>query len=65
MVKNQTECCVSAKPDISQVYSLNEAGGASDQLPMKHKKSAKGICNYPFLLLEKNNKTKTWQRLIR
>ena len=46
---------VSAKPDTLQVYSFSGAGGVSDELPMKPKKSAKGVSNYPFLFLEKKH----------
>ena len=31
------------------------AGGVSDQLPMKPKKSTEGVSNYPFLFLEKEH----------
>ena len=48
-----TKNSVSAKPDTLQVYSFNGAGGVSDQLPMKPKKSNKGVSNYSFLFLEK------------
>ena len=46
---------VSAKPDTLQVYSFNGAGDVSDHLPMKPKKSTKGVNNYPFLFLEKKH----------
>ena len=60
-LKNLTKTCILAKPDTLQVYSFNGAGGVSDQLPMKQKKRAKGVTNYPFLFHEKkNNKTKIW-----
>ena len=50
-----TKNSVSAKPDTLQVYSFNGAGGVSDQLPMKTKKNAKGVSNYPFFFLEKKH----------
>ena len=58
-LKKLTKTCISAKPDTLQVYSLNGdgAGGVSDQLPMKPKKGAKGVSNYPFYFYEKSNKT--------
>ena len=52
MLEKLTEGSVLAKPDTLQVYSFNGVGGVSDQLPMKPKKSAKGVSNYPFLFLE-------------
>ena len=54
-LKELTNHSVSAKPDTLQVYSFNGAGGVSDQLPMKPKKNAKGVSNYPFLFLEKKH----------
>ena len=39
-LKKLTKTCISAKPDILQVYSFNGAGGVSDQLPMKKKESS-------------------------
>ena len=58
-LKTITNSCISAKPDTLQVYSFSGAGGASDQLPMKTKKGAKGVSKYPFLFLEKKiNKPK-------
>ena len=53
-LKKLTDHSVLAKPDTLQVYSFNGAGGVSDQLPMKPEKNTKGVCNYPFLFLEKN-----------
>ena len=50
-----TKNFVSAKPDTLQVYSFNGAGGVSDQLPMKPKKSNKGVSKHPFLILEKKH----------
>ena len=50
-----TKYSVSAKPDTLQVYFFNGAGGVSDQLPMKPKKSNKGVSNYPFLFVEKKH----------
>ena len=52
-LKKLTQTCISAKPDTLQVYSFNGAGGVSDQLPMKQKKGAKRVSNYPFLFHEK------------
>ena len=58
-LKTITKSCISAKPDTLQVYSFSGAGGASDTLPMKQKKGAKGVSKYPFLFLEKKiNKPK-------
>ena len=57
-LKKLTKLCISAKPDTIQVYSFNGAGGVSDQLPMKQKKGAKGVSNYPFLFHEKITKLK-------
>ena len=54
-IEKLTKRSVLAKPDILQVYSFSGAGGVSDQLPMKPKKSAKGVSNYPFLFLEKKH----------
>ena len=34
-VKKITKNSISAKPGTLQVYSFNEAGGVSDQIPMK------------------------------
>ena len=34
-----TKRSVSAKPDTLQVYSFNDAGGVSDQLPVKPRKA--------------------------
>ena len=53
MLEKLTKGSVLAKPDTLQVYSFNGAGGVSNQLPMKPKKSAKGVINYPSLFLEK------------
>ena len=50
-----TKRSVLALPDTLQVYSFSGAGGVSNQLPMKPKKSAKGVSNYPFLFLEKKH----------
>ena len=55
-MKKLTKTCILAKPDTLQVYSFNGAGGVSDQLPMKQKKGAKGVSNYPFLFHEKKPK---------
>ena len=44
-LKKLTKTCISAKPDTSQVYSFNGAGGVIDHLPMKQKKGAKGVSN--------------------
>ena len=54
-IKKLTKRSVSAKSDTLQVYSFSGAGGVSDQLPMKPKKSAKGVSNYPFSFLEKKH----------
>ena len=40
-IEKLTKRSVSAKPDTLQVYSFSGAGGVSDQLPMKTKKSSK------------------------
>ena len=53
-VEKLTKDSVLAKPDILQVYSINGAGGVSDQLSMKPKKNTRGVSSYPFLFLEKN-----------
>ena len=50
-----TKESVSGKPATLQVYSFNGAGSVSHQLPMKPKKSNKGVSNYPFLFLEKKH----------
>ena len=60
-LKNLTKNSISAKPDTLQVYSFSEVGGVSDQLPMKTRKSDKGVSNHPFLFLEK----KTSQNKVR
>ena len=52
-LKELTKTCISAKPDTLRVYSFNGAGSVSDQLPMKLKKGAKRLSNYPFLFHEK------------
>ena len=58
-IEKVTKRSVSAKPDTLQVFSFSGAGGVSDQLPMKPKKSAKGVSNYPcFILMKKNNNGK-------
>ena len=58
-LKTITKYCISAQPDTLHVYSFSGAGGASDQLPMKQKKGAKGVSNYSFLFLDKKiNKPK-------
>ena len=54
-VEKLTKDSVLAKPDTFQVYSVNGAGGVSDQLPMKPKKNTKGVSSYPFLILEKKH----------
>ena len=54
-IEKLTNRSVSAKPDTLQVYSFSGPGGVSDQLPMKPKKSTKGVSNYPFLFLEKKH----------
>ena len=54
MLEKLTKGSVLAKPDTLRAYSFNGAGGVSEQLPMKPKKSAKGVSNYLFLFLEKN-----------
>ena len=54
-IEKLTKRSVSAKPDTLQVYSFSGAGGVSDQLPMKPKKGAKGVGNYPFSFLEKKH----------
>ena len=54
-LKELTNHSVSAKPDTLQVYSFNGVAGVSDQLPMKPKKNAKRVSNYPFLFLEKKH----------
>ena len=53
-LKEMTKTSSLAKPDTLQVYSFNGAGGASGQLPMKQKKGTKGVSNYPFVFLRKN-----------
>ena len=53
-IEKLTKRSVSAKLDTLQVYSFNGAGGVSEQLPMKPKKSSKGVSNCPYLFLEKN-----------
>ena len=60
-LKELTNHTVSAKPDTLQVYSFNGAGGVSDQLPMKPKKNAKGVRNYPFFFLEKKHQRNTFE----
>ena len=58
-LKNLTKNSISGKPDILQVDSFSGVGGVSDQLPMKTRKSDKGVSNHPFLFLEKkHHKTK-------
>ena len=52
-MKKDNKTCISAKPDTLQVHSFNEADDISDQLPMKQKKGAKGVSNYPFSFYEK------------
>ena len=59
--KKLTNHSVLAKPDTLQVYSFNGAGGVSDQLPMKPKKNAKGVGNYPFLFLEKKHQSNKFE----
>ena len=54
-VEKLTKDSVLSKPDTLQVYSFNGAGGVSDQLPMKPKKTTKGVSSYPFLFLEKKH----------
>ena len=54
-IEKLTKRSVSAKPDTLQVYSFSGAGGVSDQLPMKSKKGAKGVSDYPFSFLEKKH----------
>ena len=54
-IEKLTKRSVSAKPDTLQVYSFSGAGRVSDQLPMKPKKGAKGVSNYPFSFLEKKH----------
>ena len=50
---------VLAKPDTLQVFSFGGAGGVSNQLPMKPKKSTKGVSNYPpFIFRKKNQRNK-------
>ena len=53
-LKNLTKNSISAKPDTLQVYSFSGVGCVSDQLPMKTRKSDKGVSNHPFLFLGKN-----------
>ena len=53
-IEKLTKRSVSAKPDTLQVYSFSGAGGLSDQLPMKPKKSSKVVSKCAFLFLEKN-----------
>ena len=43
MLEKLTKGSVLAKPDTLQVYSFNGAGGVPDKLPIKRKKSAKGV----------------------
>ena len=54
-IEKLTKRSVSAKPDTLQVYFFSGAGGVSDQLPMKPKKGARGVSNYPFSFLEKKH----------
>ena len=54
MCKNNKKLhCVSAEPKTLQVYSFIEAGGASDQLPMKRKKERKEWVIIRFFSIKK------------
>ena len=60
-IEKLTKSSVSAKPDTLQVHSFSGAGGVSDQLPMKPKKSTKGVSNYLFLFLEEKHQRKKFE----
>ena len=60
-IEKLTKRLVSAKPDTLQVYCFSGAGGVSDQLPMKPKKSSKVVSNCPFLFLEKKRQRNNFE----
>ena len=55
MVEILKKDSVLAKPDTLQVYSFNGAGGVSNQLPMKPKKTLQELVAILSYFLKKNN----------
>ena len=61
-IERLTKRSALAKPDtLENIYSFSGAGGVSDQLAMRPKKSTKGLGNYPFLFLEKKQQRNNFE----